>query len=208
MRREHLLVLILVSFCQISAPETSKAQESKAVHAAQSNSKLKWVELDSKYKIQVPDDFTLGRMSDQISSFPDYYFNATPPNYTSVQIFLLPKFGKYQIDPKTGRPQLPIQLDGATLTNSFDISGGIFVYYGWGVDDEAYECSMNSPCPAPVPPDMRYRTTYVFEGFDEAHDTIIEFRADHLGPTQNVTKLEGDGKLLRDIIIPSLSSTR
>lgn len=112
--------------------------------------------------------------------------------------------GVYQTDPKTGRPE--IGMDGATLNRYFEISGGKVVYYRWSVDDNAYECTMNTPCPVPVPRIRRYRTLYVFAAFDNTHSTIVEFRGDHLGATQNVTTLKGDGKLLRNVIVPSLSS--
>lgn len=184
--------------------QTVEAQARQEV--GQPRAGLKWIKLDTRYKIQVPDNFTLGKISDKISPVPAFYFNARPPDHTSIQVFLLPKIGNYLIDPKTGRPH--IEIDGTSLSRSFKIQGGIDVYYGWSVDDTAYECTMNSPCPAPVPSDRRYGTLYVFAVIDEAHDTIVEFRGDHLGPTQNVRTLKGDGRLLRYVIVPSLSLIR
>jgi hypothetical protein len=152
----------------------------------------------------VPEDFALGRISDKITSVPAFYFNAEPPDHTSIQVFLLPIVGVYQSDPKTGRPK--IEMDSAALNHHFEFSGGMIVYYGWSVADNTLECSMNSPCPVPVPHKLRYGAGYVFAAFDNAHSTIVEFRGDHLGATQNVTKLKGDGELLRSVIVPSLSS--
>jgi hypothetical protein len=207
MPNTHLLVsILLLSSCYIAAGQGSASKTSKII--ARSASKLKVVELDGKHRIEVPDDFTMGRVSEKIASVPVYYFNATPPDYTSIQIFLLPNAGTYQTDPKTGGPRLPIEIDGTSLRGYFKISGERYVYYGWSVGDNAYECTMNSPCPVPVPPKSRYDTLYVFVVFDEANNTIVEFRGDHLGPTERVTRFEGDGKLLRDVIVPSLSSIR
>lgn len=175
-----LLLAPTLAFIWLTAMgQNSTAQVSKNV--AQPKSKLKWVELDGKYKVQVPDNFTLGRVSDKISSVPAFYFNARPPDHTPIQVSLLPKVGTYQTDPETGRPQ--IQIDGTSLKRCFRISGGIVVYYGWSVGDNAYECTMNSPCPVRVQRNMRYGTLYVFAAFDEAHSTIIDFRGDHLGAT-------------------------
>ena len=64
-------------------------------------SKLKWVELDGKYKIQVPRDFTLGRVSKTITTVPAFYFNAAPPSNTSIQVFLLPYQEILQLDDTT-----------------------------------------------------------------------------------------------------------
>jgi len=202
MQHKTSLTLTLAFICQIAASQcpTSQAQRS----AAQPTPKLKWVELDGRYKIQVPDDFTLGRIDPKIAAVPAFYFNANPPENTSIQVFLLPKVGLYQTDPKTGVPQ--IEIDGTSLQRSFKISEGIVVYYGWSVNDNAHECSMNSPCPVRVPRNRRYGTLYVFAAFDDAHNTIVEFRGDHLGATQKITGLYGDGKLLREVVVPSLSS--
>jgi hypothetical protein len=200
--RQRVLLALVFAFIWTAATPTLTAQATRK--DGRPKSRLNWVELDGKYKIQVPEDFTLGRISDKMTAVPAFYFNAKPPDHTSIQVFLLPMTGVYQTDPKTGRPQ--IEMDGAALSRYFEISGGMVVYYGWNVDDNAYECTMNTPCPVPVPRKLRYGTLYVFAAFDNTHRTIVEFRGDHLGATQNVTNLEGDGKLLRNVIVPSLSS--
>jgi hypothetical protein len=204
MQQKNLLALTLAFICQIAVSQnpTSQAQRS----TSRAKPKLKWVELDGKYKVQVPDDFTLGRIDPTIASVPAFYFNASPPDQTSVQVFLLPKAGIYQTDPNTGIPQ--IEIDKTSLKRYFKISEGIVVYYGWSVVDNAYECSMDSHCPMPVPRNMRYDTVYVFAAFDDAHNTIVEFKAEHFGSTQRATRLHGDGKLLREVVVPSLSSIR
>src|ERR1700722_8225363 len=135
MQQKNLLALTLAFICQIAVSQnpTSQAQRS----TSRAKPKLKWVELDDKYKIQVPDDFTLGRIDPTIASVPAFYFNASPPDQTSVQVFLLPKAGIYQTDPNTGIPQ--IEIDKTSLKRYFKISEGIVVYYGWSVVDNAYE---------------------------------------------------------------------
>lgn len=82
------------------------------------------------------------------------------------------------------------------------------MYYGWSVGDNTLECSMNSPCPVSVPPELRYGVRYVFVMFDKPHDAFVEFTGDFLGPNKEVSGFEGDGKLLRCAIVPSLSSRR
>lgn len=114
--------------------------------------------------------------------------------------------GIIPMDKNTGRFQLPFQCDGGLppLTAYFEISGNRDVYYGWSVIDNAYECSMNSPCPLPVSPTSRYTTEYAFAVLDET--SCVEFTGMHDGPSKKITGFEGDGKLLRDIIVPSLQS--
>jgi hypothetical protein len=90
----------------------------------------------------------------------------------------------------------------------FTISGNRDVYYEWNVVDNAYECSMNSPCPLPVPPKSRYTAWYVFTVYDKPNNSIIEFSGAHTGSSDKATGFEGDGKLLRDTIVPSLTSIR
>jgi hypothetical protein len=202
MQYKILLALTLAFVCQIAGSQNSISQAQRS--AAQPTPKVKWVELDGRYKIQVPDYFTLQRIDPKIAAVPAFYFNANPPESTSIQVFLLPEVGMYQTDPKMGRPQ--IEIDGTSLRRSFKISENIVVYYGWSVTDNAYECSMNSPCPVRVPRNRRYGTLYVFAAFDDAHKTIVEFRGDHLGAMQKRTRLYGKGKLLREVVVPSLSS--
>ncbi len=195
-----LLVLLICSVAQKSAPlEPPK----NGVHRP---AKLKSVELEGKYTIQVPNYFTLKRMDRPATAVPMYFFNAPKPHYTTIQVFVLPRVGIIPIDKETGRFQLPFECDGGLppLTDYFEISGNRDVYYGWSVVDNAYECSMNTPCPLPWPPKSRYTTQYAFAVLDE--NSCLEFTGIHSGPSKRVTGFEGDGRLLRDIIVPSLSS--
>ena len=194
MQHKTSLALTLAFICQIAASQcpTSQAQRS----AAQPTPKLKWVELDGRYKIQVPDDFTLGRIDPKIAAVPAFYFNANPPENTSIQVFLLPKVGLYQTDPKTGVPQ--IEIDGTSLQRSFKISEGIVVYYGWSVNDNAHECSMNSPCPVRVPRNRRYGTLYVFAAFDDVvASLVVHYLEDWTGPFAELHRvLKPGGRLI------------
>jgi hypothetical protein len=166
------------------------------------------VELDGKYTIQVPGYFTLGRVDGAATAVPMYFFNAPNLHYTTIQVLVLPRDGIIPIDKSTGRFQSPFQCVGGLppLTDYFEISGNREVYYGWSVVDNAYECTMNSPCPLPVSPKSRYSTEYAFAILDE--NSCVEFTGMNNGQSEKVTGFEGDGKLLRDIIVPSLQSLR
>ena len=222
MQHKSHLVLTLVFICQIGVSQTPTSQAQRS--AAQAAPKLKWVELDSKYKIQVPADFTLGRIDPKITSAPAFYFNANPPDHTSIQVGVLPYAGEILVNKVTGKLVAPatgdlmcqveslpdplaLRAEGGTppLTRYFTISGNRDVYYGCTVIDNAYECSMNSPCPLPVRQESRYTTQYAFAVFDKETRVIIEFTGSHDGPSKKITGFEGDGRLLRDTIVPSLT---
>jgi hypothetical protein len=205
MQNNHILVLILIlSVCCVSASQSSAPPTSNP--PKESDYKLKSVELDGKYTIQVPNYFTVGRVDRAATAVPMYFFDAPKPHYTTIQVSVLPRAGIIAIDKKTGRFQLPFGCDGGLppLTDYFEISGNRDVYYGWSVVDNAYECTMNSPCPLHWPPKSRYTTEYAFAVLDE--NSCLEFTGMHSGPSKKVTGFEGDGKLLRDIIVPSLRS--
>jgi hypothetical protein len=219
--KSHLaLVLAFISQIAVSQNPASQAQRS-AAHAAR---KLKWVELDGKFKIQVPAEFTLGRIDPKITSAPTYYFNASPPDHTSVQVDLLPYAGEIPLNKVTGKlvgpsngdlicevESLPdptaLRAEGGTppLTRYFTIADNRDVYYGCAVTDNAYECSMNSPCPLPVRRESRYTTEYAFAVFDKEAGLIVELTGSHDGPSKRVRGFKGDGRLLRDTIVPSLT---
>jgi hypothetical protein len=93
---------------------------------------LKSVELEGKYTIQVPDYFTVERVDRAATAVPMYFFNAPKPQYTTIQVFVLPRAGIIPIDKETGRFQLPFECDGGLppLTAYFEISGNRDVYYG------------------------------------------------------------------------------
>jgi hypothetical protein len=206
MHYQNLLAVTLAFISQIAPAEHFTVQLPRTL--GQSASGLKWVELDGKFKIQVPDDFTPGRVSKTITSTPAYYFNARPPRNTSIQVLLLPYQQISQLDDATGRIILPIEFDRTPLKGYFKISRNKYVYYGWSTGDNTLECSMNSPCPLPVPQERRYGTRYLFVIFDKPHDTFIEFTGDFWGPNEQVGGFEGDGRLLRDVIVPSLTPIR
>ena len=177
---------------------TSKSLDKGLPHS----SKFKSVQLEGQYTVQVPEDFAVKRIG---GASPSYAFVAPSPQYTTVQVVVMRRAGIMLMDEKTGRFRMPVQCDGALppLTDYFRISGNREAYYGWRVTDYAYECTMNSPCPLPTPPESRYMTEYAFAVLDEQY--CVEFTAMHFGSSGKVTGFEGDGKLLRDVIVPSLS---
>jgi len=180
--------------------KTTSESSGKGLHPS---AKFKSVELEGKYTIQVPDDFTVKRIA--VSAAAAYAFVAPSPQYTTIQVVVLPRVGITVTDEKTGKFPLPFQCEGGVpeSTDYFEIAGSRTVYYGWSVTDNAYECSMNSPCPWPAPPKSRYTTEYVFAVPDDRY--CVEFTAMHVGASKNVTGFQGEGKLLRDVIVPSLS---
>jgi hypothetical protein len=181
---------------------------SEAKPAAQPELKLKSVELDQKYTIEVPDGFKVRRISERGTSVPVYVFDG-PPSHGTIQVFVLPYFFVIPLDEKTGLFRLPVGVNGGPpLTNYFKITEDRYVYYGWSVYDQAYECTMNSPCPHVTPLQSRYTTQYAFAVFDKPNHSVVQFIGIHFGPTKEVTGFEGDGKLLRELIVPSLSAIR
>jgi hypothetical protein len=90
---------------------------------APSPSKLKSVELDGKYSIQVPDGFTLRRVSETVSSVPRYFFDAEPAQSTFITILVM-SFTSDTLRGEHLNVRLPIEFDGIMLTGSFTISGG------------------------------------------------------------------------------------
>jgi hypothetical protein len=207
MRTAHLLVPILIlAVCRIAEGQTSLPSESKP--AAQSALKLKSVELDQKYTIEVPVAFTVRRISERVSSVPMYVFDG-PPSHDTIQVCVLPYFFVIPLDEKTGLFRLPVGVNGSPpFTDYFKITEDRYVYYGWSGYDQAYECTMNSPCPHATPPQSRYVTQYVFAVFDKPNHSVVEFTGFQFGPSKEVIAFEGDGKLLRELIVPSLSAIR
>jgi hypothetical protein len=174
MQNNNILVLILIlSVCCVSVSQSFAPPASNP--PKESDYKLKSVELDGKYTIQVPNYFTVGRVDAAATAVPMYSFDAPKPHYTTIRVSVLPRAGIIPIDKKTGRFQLPFECDGGLppLTDYFEISGNRDVYYGRSVVDNAYECTMNSPCPLPRPPKSRYTTEYAFAVLDE--NSCLEF---------------------------------
>ena len=79
------------------------------------------------------------------------------------------------------------------------------MYYRWTVDDNAYDCTMNSICPHDVAPQRRYTVGYHFVILDNPNNSTIEFTGVQDRPSKEVAGFEGIGKLLREIVIPSLT---
>jgi hypothetical protein len=199
-----LAPVLILAACRIAEGQTSLSSETKL--AAQSELKLKSVELDQKYTIAVPDGFTVHRMSERVTSVSFYVLDG-PPSHDTIHVSVLPYFSVIPLDEKTGLFRLPVGVDGGPLlTDYFKITEDRYVYYGWSVYDQAYECSMNSPCPHATPPQSRYMTQYAFAVFDKPNHSVVEFTAIHYGSLKEVTTFEGDGKLLRELIVPSLSA--
>lgn len=201
-RKVHLVApLLMLAMWQAAASRSSEPQGSNATDRAAF--KLKSVELDHQYTIEVPDDFTVSRMPDRFTSAPTYSLSA--PSHLTISVVVLSHV-VVAIDEKTGLLKLPIGGSGGPLlTSYFKIREGLYAYYGWDVTDEAYECTMNSPCPHPISPEARYTTQYVLTVFDKPNNTFVRFTGSHSGPSKKVTEFQGDGKLLRDIIVPSLA---
>jgi hypothetical protein len=223
MLKNHFTVLTFVlCLCGIASGQNSSHATPST--AAPCGSRVKPVELAGKYKIQIPECFTMGRVANGIAAVPIYFFNEPPPDSTTIQVEVLPYVGEIPINKDTGKLvasasgdltceveslQDPVALraDGGTppLTRYFTLADNIDVYYGCAVIDNAYECSMNSPCPLPVRRESRYTTEYAFAVFDKETRLIVEFTGSHYGPSKKVTGFKGDGKLLRDTILPSLT---
>lgn len=202
MRKVHLVApILMLAMWQAAASQSSESQGSNATD--RSAFKLKSVELDHQYTIEVPDDFTVNRIPDRFTSAPTY--NLSAPSHLTISVVVLSHV-VVAIDEKTGLLKLPIGGYGSPLlTAYFKIREGLYAYYGWDVTDEAYECTMNSPCPHATSPEGRYATQYVFTVFDKPNNTFVRFTGLHFGPSKKVTEFQGDGKLLRDIIVPSLT---
>jgi|HubBroStandDraft_6_1064221.scaffolds.fasta_scaffold01963_11 hypothetical protein len=223
MLKSHFTVLTFV-LCLGGIGSGLNSPHTTPSTAAPCGSRLKPVELARKYKIQIPDCFTMGRVANEIAVVPIYFFNAPPPDSTTIQVEVLPYAGEIPINKDTGKLVAPatgpltceieslpdpvaLSADGGTppLTRHFTLADDRDVYYGCTATDNAYECSMNSPCPLPWPPKSRYTTEYAFAVFDKETRLIVEFTGSHDGPLKKVTGFKGDGRLLCDTIVPSLT---
>ena len=89
-KHTFLVPILMLGMCHVAASQSSAPEGSKA--PARSALKLKSVELDNKYTIQVPDYFTVHQISDRIAAAPTYSFSAAQPHYTTIQVFVLPFF--------------------------------------------------------------------------------------------------------------------
>ena len=189
--------VLLFAICPSLGAQRSTPSTDAAVTPAAP--KLKSVELDHQYTIEVPDYFTVHEAG------TGTLLDGGPGHQISVCLLPYSRYSAFKIptDEKTGRVKLPVSVDGGPpLTAFFKIRAGLYAYFGWRVDDLTKACTMNSPCPHWVPPKSRYMTEYAFVVLDPPY--IVEFRAVHRGASENVPGPEGDGKLLREVIVPSL----
>jgi hypothetical protein len=211
MRKAHSIIIIpalTLIACLIVEAQDSPHESSRL--SAQST--LRLVELVHTYRIQVPDDLALVGFFDgttRQSSVPEYIFRG--PHYRGIDVMVLPykseidTYGLIPINEETGIFKLPFSINGSNpLAAYFKTAKGGYVYYGWSTGDTAYACTMNTPCPHRTERSSRYQTIYTFVVFDKANDCIIEFTGYSYGPSKNVTEFQGDGKVLHDIIVPSL----
>ena len=223
MNYRRVFLILVVSVFSVAGPQTRAVGQSRITGETE-DTKLKGVELDGKYSIHVPAYLSANRLSDKVAAVPFYAFEAQPPHSTTIQVEILPYAGEIPINKGTGKlvalangdftcevESLPdpvaLRADGGTppLTRYFTIADNIDVYYGCTVTDNAYECSMNSPCPLPVRRESRYTTQYGFAVFDKETRLVVEFTGSDDGPSAKVIGFKGDGKLLRDTILPSLT---
>jgi len=212
MRKVHsLLPILMLVMLHFAAGQDSAHQASRP--SARSALKLKSVELADTYTIQVPNNLIVSRASEKVSLFPAYGFRAYQPRYTAIDVGVYPysylRDELPAINEKTGLFTLPFAVNGSNpLTAYFRTPGGQYVYYGWSTGDTAYDCTMNSPCPHRTERSSRYHTLYTFVVFDKGNDSIVEFTGYYSGASKSVTGFHGSGKLLRKVIVPSLSPIR
>jgi hypothetical protein len=212
MRKAHAIIPVLTLIVCSIAEGQQPAHESSRPTA---RSTLRSVELVDTYRIQVPNDLALVGFFDgttKQSSVPEYVFRGPR---SVIDLMILPyeseivTYGLNPINEGAGTFKLPFSIGGSNpLTAYFKTPKGWYVYYGWSTGDTAYDCTMNSPCPHRTERNSRYQTIYTFVVFDKADDCIIEFTGYSAGPLRNVTEFQGDGKVLHDVIVPSLAPIR
>jgi hypothetical protein len=110
---------------QNPSPERSKAP-------VQPTLKLKSVELDNKYTIQVPESFAPRELNGRGIRGSVFVFGTN----TTIQVVVLPYSYVIPIDEKTGLFKLPIGVNNSPLlTRSFKIHENQYVYYGWKFEE-------------------------------------------------------------------------
>jgi len=205
MRKVYWILTILVLVISHSAAGQDSAPRT---------SRLKSIELAGAYKIQVPGDFEVNKWSDKVSAVPMYDLREYHPPYTTIEVMVLPytfarDYGLVPLDEETGLFTLSFSINGLNpLTAYFKMSGGQYAYYGQITDDTAYDCTMNSPCPHRTERNSRYRTQYHFVVLDKHNNSIVEFTSSYSGASKDVKGFHGGGKLLREVIVPSLGPIR
>lgn len=219
MRRAYCLLPILMLVTWQSERPGSRADRTDGAEKGQNSSErdrktsdrpaLKSIELADTYKIQVPASLEVGRSF--AFSVPAYNFREYNPRGDIVfDVLVLPysptvaAYRLVPIDEATGLFELPFTVGGSKLTTYFKMPDGNYVYYDWNTTDSAYMCTMNSSCPVRTSPNSRYYTVYEFVVFDKRRDSIIDFFGYSFGPSKHVKRFTGVGKLLREVIVPSL----
>ncbi len=173
----------------------------------------KTVNLAGRYSVEVPIDFAVSEVPQNITNVPNYAFQDSNSNQFSVA--LLPYMSAQSQVPgqcavsttyDTGVVSAPVFCEGLILTNWFAIPNGLIAKYASRVTDMTTQCSMNSPCPLNVPQETRYAVDYVFLIPDKARQTLVEFFAGDAArlPSSQVQGFKGIAILLHDTIIPSL----
>ncbi len=173
----------------------------------------KTVNLAGRYSVEVPNDFAVSEVPQSITNVPNYSFQDS--NTHQFSVILLPYLSaQSQISGQcavsttyeAGVVSAPIFCEDLILTNWFTISNGLLAKYASRVTDMTAQCSMNSPCPVKVPPDMRYSVEYVFLVPDKERQTLVEFFSGEAAriPSSQVQGFKGVALLLHDSIIPSL----
>ncbi len=88
----------------------------------------------------------------------------------------------------------------------FTISGERDVCYEVSVEDASADCTMNQICPPPGTPP--FTAWYKFEYYDKLKKTMVTFEAAEHVPSENFQGFVGIGKLLRYVVVPSLTPIR
>ena len=212
-----LVVLGSLAACSPLHPAQTPTKTSiKPASSPPSNQPLpstKTVNLAGRYSIEVPSDFAVSEVPQNITNVPNYSFQ--DPNSDQFSVALLPYLSAQS--PVSGQCAVsttyaagvvgaPAFCEDLILTESFTISNGLLAKYASRVTDMTTQCSMNSPCPVQLPPDVRYSVEYVFLVPDNERQTLVEFFAGQAAriPSSQVQGFQGVASLLHDSIIPSL----
>lgn len=178
---------------------------------------LKWVEFGEKYKLQVPTSFTVTEIDRSVSEWQAFSLQHGTGTFESpdFSVQLLPY--SVNLDPiwtdckvsqefDQGHLPAPIYCERKTLSAAFVITNNRPVYFTWASDDTSLACTMNSsPCPQTVPADTRYLITFHFFIPDKPNGSILEFDAIARKSKARFDEHDPDARLLRDVVIPSLT---
>ncbi len=213
-----LVVLGSLASCSALHPQQTPAQTATGLTSTPSSNRpfqsTQTVDLAGKYSIEVPNNFSVTAVPQNITNVPNYSFQDS--NSDQFSVALLPYLSAQSQIPgqcavsttyEAGVVGAPVFCEGLILTNWFTISNGLLAKYASRVADMTTQCTMNSPCPLKVPQDSRYSVDYVFLVPDKERQTLVEFFAGDAArmPSSQVQGFKGVAALLRDSIIPSLT---